>query len=229
VHFTRRGRKYRGWFADHGDAKAALARAIEWRDGMLRWLPPPRLLRRSWPANTTGVVGVFVVPGRCGDSRGRRYAAAWTDEHGRRHRKSFSVSKYGATQARRLAVELRRGVVERLLRPPGADQGDPRKEVRRAFADKDRVSASLPPVRFYSTSSRNRSGTVGVHLHGSGTKLKWIAEGREHGRRRTRSFSVAKHGHARARALAIRARKAMVASGGQARGVKAAVVRTHPP
>jgi hypothetical protein len=92
-----------------------------------------------------------------------------------------------------------------------------------------------PPLRLHRTNTRNTSGVVGVFLartqSGRKTLLYWRAfccDG--HGRKRLRTFSVAKYGYVRARALAVRARKQMVeALLRQARSATAIAAGRHVP
>jgi len=207
---------HKAWFGDRGDPKAAIERAIAWRDKMLKALPPPRHFKLSHTRNTTGVIGVSLSR----DHRGRhvrlRYAASWTDEHGRPRKRSFSVARYGARQARALAIQARREAIRRLLRPPCADKVNPQLALKRTLAWKKRALAALPPpLRLHSKNARNTSGVIGVQLTQKRgvrkTLLHWAAFSCDgHGRRQTRFFSVEKYGYKKARALAIKARKEMI-------------------
>jgi len=122
VCITRQGQRYERYFRDSRDRGVALSSALRWRDHMLAILPPRRLFKRRYTKNTTGVVGVYRSRERT--RRGttfRRYGATWIDETGRRHKRSFSVAKYGAARARDLAVKARTKALEQLLRPAHED------------------------------------------------------------------------------------------------------------
>jgi len=214
VQLVRRGRHYRGYFDDRGDSRAALSRAIAWRDKMLEVLPPPRRFKLSYRLNTTGVIGVHICRDRRGQNVALRYAASWADEHGRDRKSSFSVAKYGARQARALAIQARQEALKRLLRPPAGD-GDPQAAIRRTLVSKDKMIASLPPpLRLHGKNARNTSGVIGVFLARNKATRRipaWVAvcsDGRGH--KQAKSFSTAKYGYARARTLAIQARRRLL-------------------
>ena len=115
-------RKNKSWsmmFSDgrFGGRDAALAEAIDFRDGLLGEVPDidlniwHRSIVRS--NNTSGIPGVGCYRTEYG---GEKWVAYWADEHGNRRSKSFSVRVYGRREAKRLAVAERRGQLERLRR-----------------------------------------------------------------------------------------------------------------
>jgi len=59
--------------------------------------------------NTSGITGVHY------DQHHRNWTAAWKDEQGDRHTKSFAVIKYGPAHARELAIEYRSRMIRELL------------------------------------------------------------------------------------------------------------------
>jgi hypothetical protein len=69
----------------------------------------PSKVKRSYVLNKTGVVGVALVKDRTRKGTPvRYYVANWSDTFGRKHKRSFSMLKYGEERARELAVEARR-------------------------------------------------------------------------------------------------------------------------
>lgn len=58
--------------------------------------------RRKPKNNTSGIVGVSIE-----GLHKRDYRAVWTDQFGAKHSKSFSMDRYGESEALRLAVEAR--------------------------------------------------------------------------------------------------------------------------
>jgi hypothetical protein len=113
VRIWRRGRLVGyGYFSDlqHGGRRRALAKALAYRDDLLRALPPPALAKTTWSRNTTGVVGLSVQNKLgAGGARLRYYVASWVWPPRSRYqvRKTFSAQKYGERRARALAVEAR--------------------------------------------------------------------------------------------------------------------------
>ena len=118
VCLKRAGKLHKGSFRDKDDRKAALGRALTWRDQMTWRLPPPRKFKRSYALNTTGVIGVHLARGRTRKgTRVRSYCATWIEASGQTRKRSFSVAKYGKEKAFDLAVRERRTALAVLLRP----------------------------------------------------------------------------------------------------------------
>jgi hypothetical protein len=118
VSLKRAGVIFRRYFSDNGDRRAALRRALRWRDRMMARLPPPRKFKRRWAQNKTGVIGVNVRDGRTRKgTRVRYYDASWVDETGRTRKRTFSVAKYGESRARAMAIRTRKQMLAELLRP----------------------------------------------------------------------------------------------------------------
>lgn len=95
---------------------------------------------------------------------------------------------------------------------------------RRAVKHRDWFERQITPWnKLHRRSSRNRTGTIGVSVYLDRTKTgtrvrRWVASWpTADGKRRNRSFSVAKFGERRARRLAIEARQKGVAEMLQAR------------
>ena len=118
VRLVRRGELQLRYFPDQkwGGRRAALRVAIEYRDDQLLALYPPLRIRRFFPKNTTGVVGVFVERRRQGGRLVERYCASWPVSPRQVKRRHFSVKKHGKRRAFKLAVEARRLGVEELER-----------------------------------------------------------------------------------------------------------------
>jgi len=119
VAIRRKGRLRWRYFRDdaHAGRNRALLCALAWRDAQLRRLPPATLIRTRYGPNTTGVVGVQLARDRTRGGRiAPRYRASWYELDGRLRMRSFSVGKYGMTRAKAMAVEVRRQVVQRLLK-----------------------------------------------------------------------------------------------------------------
>lgn len=120
VSLKRGGKRHERYFRDQGDRKAALARALAWRDQRAARLPPPRKFKRTYSLNKTGVVGVHLARGRTRKgTRVRYYCATWVEAAGQARKRSFSVAKYGAERAFDLAQRARRKALAALLRPRG--------------------------------------------------------------------------------------------------------------
>ena len=118
VCLKRAGKRYETYVKDSGDPKAALARALRWRDRVAATLPPPRKFKSRYALNKTGVIGVRLALQRTRKGTpARYYCATWFDATGRPRKRSFSVAKYGEAKARSLAVRARRQALEELLRP----------------------------------------------------------------------------------------------------------------
>jgi hypothetical protein len=118
VCLKRAGQRHERYFHDRRDARAALARALAWRDRMAATLPPPRKFHRTSSLNTTGIVGVHLARQRT--RKGtlvRYYTATWVDERGRPVKRVFSVAKYGEWRAFALAAQARRQALAEMLRP----------------------------------------------------------------------------------------------------------------
>jgi hypothetical protein len=118
VCLKRAGQRYGRYFRDAGNSRAALARAIRWRDDLAGRLPPPRKFKRRYSLNKTGVIGVSLSRERTRKGvPAPRYCAKWIDARGHPCKRSFSVGRYGKAKARALAILARHEALERLLRP----------------------------------------------------------------------------------------------------------------
>jgi AP2 domain len=105
------------FFANKPTSRAALARAVKWRDEVLSTLPPPRRFAFRRSRSSTGIIGVSRVGTRAPSGHLLfRYVASWY-EKGRQVNRGFSVLKYGEAKARDLAVKARQDALAKLLRP----------------------------------------------------------------------------------------------------------------
>ena len=117
VSTKRRGRRYTKYFSDKpGGPASALRRARRYRDDLLKTLPIPTKIKRSYVLNKTGVIGVTLSRDRTRSGRVTwRYAATWPTRDGRSAKKSFSITRYGKAEARRLAIQARQQGLAALL------------------------------------------------------------------------------------------------------------------
>lgn len=117
VIIKRRGRAVHKYFTDniHGGRRKARLAARAWRDEMLKKLSDANYVvwRRNIPQrrNRTGIVGIGCYE-RVRSKGGKPYResywqAFWHDADGERHTKSFSVTTYGETRSKALAMEAR--------------------------------------------------------------------------------------------------------------------------
>ena len=118
VQVKRGGQRWDKYFSDKPDgAIAALRCARDYRDRLVKQLPPATKIKRTNSLNTTGVIGVVLARDRTrAGNTFERYIALWPRKGTRRPgKKSFSVAKYGKREARRLAVEARRKGIAQYL------------------------------------------------------------------------------------------------------------------
>ncbi len=125
VRLQRKGKKTEKFFSDsvYGGKRNALNAAKEFRDQLERQsrkYTVKELADQPSTRNRSGVVGVRLHQQQ--DTRGDYeyhywyWIAQWTDGHGRRKSKSFSVHQYGDEEAYRLAVEARKKGVQQANR-----------------------------------------------------------------------------------------------------------------
>jgi|ERR1035437_1722583 hypothetical protein len=116
VRLQRRGKIHPAFFTDcsYGGRKQALAAAQRHYRKLLAKLGPPIRLQRRWWAEmrrrkgSSGIVGVQKrILRRNGEVR-KYWVATWSPEPYVVRRKAFSVLKFGARKARRLAIRARR-------------------------------------------------------------------------------------------------------------------------
>ena len=105
VRVTFRGKTHSKYFADrvHGGERVAFEKAVAWRNAKEKELGKPRtdrLVPPVSPRSPTGISGVFISR----DS----YVVASCPAPGELRREFISINKYGAEEAFRRAVELRR-------------------------------------------------------------------------------------------------------------------------
>jgi AP2 domain-containing protein len=117
VSFKRAGASCVEYFPDGKEgAEVSRRRAIKYRDWLKARLPPWNKLHRRSANNTSGIIGVSRIVDRTRTGRRiPRWIAHWHTADGPQRKRSFSVLKYGARRAKRLAVEARRMGVEELL------------------------------------------------------------------------------------------------------------------
>jgi hypothetical protein len=116
VRIQRKGKIHSAFFPDftNGGRKAALAAAQQhYRKLKSKLGPPPQADRRAWAKmrrrkSASGIIGVRKVlrPGK--RKAGDYWMASWSPEPGVIQRMSFSIRKYGARDAKQLAIMARR-------------------------------------------------------------------------------------------------------------------------
>ncbi|MEM7781888.1 MAG: AP2 domain-containing protein [Planctomycetota bacterium] len=125
VRLQRRKKKYSQFFSDlnYGGKRASLQAAKVYRDELEEENPKASVAQNARSLSTrnkSGVVGV-----RLHEQKDRRgdyeyhywyWVAQWTDGHGRRKTKSFSIHQYGDDEAFRLAVQSRKEGVAKAKR-----------------------------------------------------------------------------------------------------------------
>jgi len=116
----------------YGGRDKALQAAIRYRDELLAqtdlfahqmWLRS--VIRRN---NTSGIPGVTRCEQRDKRSPNSRYVcwtAQWTDEHGIRCQRGFSVARYGEHEAKRLAIVERESQLKRVCAAKASHRRDP--------------------------------------------------------------------------------------------------------
>lgn len=109
--------RHQKYFSDRvcGGRRAALARALEYRDALLAELPPPvRIHRRT--NNSTGIPGVSLAYDRTRSGRiVPRFKAHWLNAHGSQESRSFSTLEHGFQGAESKAIKARNEGVAKLL------------------------------------------------------------------------------------------------------------------
>jgi hypothetical protein len=114
VRITYRGKSFQKYFPDKssGGRAAALVKAKEYRDKVVRSLPKERreaLAKPKRRIKKSGVIGVTHVVAKAPVTNKiyHYWQAAWEDETGRRRTKKFSIARYGENQALDLAQKAR--------------------------------------------------------------------------------------------------------------------------
>ena len=99
------GKTHSKYFADgaHGGTRAAMRKAIAWRDAQEKKVGKPRT-DRVFPSTSTrsrtGVQGVYQSK--------TSYVVAWSPAPGELRREFISIKRYGRKEALRRAIQLRR-------------------------------------------------------------------------------------------------------------------------
>jgi len=117
-------------FADkkNGGRDKALQAAIRYRDELLAGidhLAHYKWLTRNNASGTPGIARLDVMANRNPDTRYVCWCARWTDEHGIRRQRGFSVARYGEQEAKRLAIAEREHQLERVCIAKGLHWYDP--------------------------------------------------------------------------------------------------------
>ncbi|MFM9928229.1 AP2 domain-containing protein [Variovorax sp. H27-G14] len=210
VSIVRNGNRYFKQFgrASYGSQEQALLQAQDWRDGIVRSVPPvPRRTRaeKLRVNNTTGVSGVFAQV--ASDGKVRAWVAKTYLGQEEILRTDFAVNTVGdAAQA--LAIEERQRQLERMA---GLARLHPAEEMIR-------TTPALPlddlrsPKRSKSEIKRstNSSGVSGVHFKSPnvGHPGYWLAITYTSGKGSvSKAFSIKEHGAEQAKQMAIAERE----------------------
>lgn len=208
-------------FSRYGGEAIALACAQAYRDEIVRnHLPPERsaLAQKLRITNKSGVSGVTFRFNAKGEIKS--WHAITRVSADRLLTKSFTVGRYGAAQAERLAIAEREKQLQAMkgLRNVHPAEARVRETTRKAPGAKATASKSrrtlpepIPVVEILRKS--NSSGTPGVSCvkDADGSPRYWLAKtGGIDGTSIAESFSVTTHGNEKARLLAINARRAQL-------------------
>jgi hypothetical protein len=217
VSIVRRGVRYFQQFgkASYGGAEHALRRAQEWRDSIVRSVPPVARRERAEKlraSNTTGVPGVFCLVSP--DGRGLSWLAKTYIAAEEILRANFPIHSWGDA-ARNLAIQER---AKQLKHMTGLAALHPAEEaIRKSHGAASTVSG--PPKRSRSEIMRksNSSGVTGVHFKRPRADHPgyWLAITYTAGKGSvSKAFSVKAHGYDEAKRLAAAERTRQLAQKG---------------
>jgi hypothetical protein len=217
VSIVRRGIRYFQQFgkASYGGAEHALRRAQEWRDAVVRSVPPVARRERAEKlraSNTTGAPGVFCLVSP--DGKGVSWLAKTYIAAEEILRANFPIQAWGDA-ARTLAIQERARQLERMT---GLAAIHPAEESIRKSSSAP-AAALGPPKRSRSEIMRksNSSGFTGVHLKRPRRDHPgyWLAITYTAGKGSvSKAFSIKSHGYDEARRLAIAERIRQLAEKG---------------
>lgn len=134
----RNGKTYSKLFSDKrwGDKEQAFSAAVKYRDELVEEIkkipqkPRKRRMVSRDSRNKTGVIGVCLTSKKTSDGKVNEcYSVSWRPAPGVQKCTSFSIRKYGAKRAFRMAVQFRREKLQEIYGPealevlndPGAD------------------------------------------------------------------------------------------------------------
>ncbi len=119
VRLARKGKIYNAFFADksHGGKKKALLAARKHYQKLLR--QHGRISRKDWAQvvrrkGRSGIVGVRRLAIKSGKKTLWAWVAAWSPRRGEVRRRMFAEKKFGARQAKELAIKTRRAGVRKM-------------------------------------------------------------------------------------------------------------------
>lgn len=209
VHLTRNGEHFSKPFAlsMYGDEEAALIRAQAWRDEIVKAHPPRTRLQQATRLksnNTSGIPGVTCQLGQ--DGNVQAWIAGTTVSPGKKLTKYFSVARYGAAQAKLLAIAERQRQLQQMTGLCAVHPAEAM--VRNAPATAIPPHIPEPVVKAEIIMRTNKSGVAGVHRFpkhwGALTYYTVPGEGKK---LTSKYFSVKTHGEEKAKALAIAERQ----------------------
>jgi hypothetical protein len=194
-------------FGIHGGEEAALLLAQAWRDEVVKKYPPAsrrKLAEKLRSDSKTGIPGVLCRL----DARGEPIAwRAMTQLFpGQKVAKQFSVSRYGAAEAKRLAIAERQ---KQLRQMTGLQRVHPSEVTVRIAPPREPVPLPRRIDLAEIVRTPNPSGVVGVVLtkDAKGRPARWTAATHVGDKRVSESFSIKVHGDEQAKALAVAARE----------------------
>jgi len=187
--------------------EAALVRAQAWRDEMARKHPPAsrqKLADKVRRNNKSGIPGVVCMFDPQGAPTG--WIAQTYLGPGKHLSKYFGVTRYGATEAKLLAIAERQRQLQQMT---GLRCVHPGEALVRTAPKRAPDSLPAPKARGTIFLSTNSSGIVGVSSERdkNGRPTRWIATTRLGSKQLSKSFSVLIHGDEQAKALAVAARE----------------------
>ena len=116
VRFSSQGKVYQKTFSEHKYGEKALELAQEYRDKSLVELPK-RVAPKKRSNNKSGIPGVRkqkIIYRR--DDKELTYnvwEAYWYDDQGKMKRRRFFINKYGSREAKKLAIDCRKEMVQK--------------------------------------------------------------------------------------------------------------------
>ena len=215
VSIVRNGVRYYRQFgkASYGGEAQALLQAQDWRDAVVRSMPPPTRRERAEKLranNSTGVPGVFHQMSAGG--RVRAWMAKTYIGQGEILRADFIVDHLGDA-AQSLAIREREQQLERmsgLARPHPAEEA-----IRMGLSTQSPGPRSAKRSRSEITRRNNTSGVSGVHFKTPNASHPgyWLAITYTTGKGSvSKAFSVKEHGYETAKRLAIAERANQLAA-----------------
>lgn len=122
--YTREGVTFSQFFPDSkfGGEDESFEAAKKWHDEIREIFPPMsrrEYMRQKKVTNTSGHVGAYRASSTTKKKSGKEFIydnwiASWVDDSGKKKFKRFSISKYGETEAKKMAIAYREKMVSML-------------------------------------------------------------------------------------------------------------------